>query len=125
MAEAGDWQGAAREAAERPGVDKRIESVIERLIEQGRGRRSHTPPPVYVEQLDQLEPGETNELECTLPMEFPEINQRAGPSGSYHPDPFARRAQIDSSDDDDKQPPRPVWPPPPTTLKYKNPFILD
>ena len=47
LAEAGDWEEAARAAAERPGVGGRIGDVIERLIAQGCGRRTPTPPPVY------------------------------------------------------------------------------
>ena len=35
LAEAGNWEEAERVAAERPGVDGRIGSVIERLIAQG------------------------------------------------------------------------------------------
>ena len=47
LAEAGNWEEAERAAAERPGVDGRIGDVIERLIAQGCGRRTPTPPPVY------------------------------------------------------------------------------
>jgi hypothetical protein len=133
-------QGAARAAAERPGVRGRIKSVIQHLIDQGCGRRTPTPPPVYANKLNdssmsppfvydnenmQSQPGGTNLKNSNPPVEFPEISQRAGVSGTNHPDPFARRAQIYSRDEDEDPPPRSVWPPFPSIRKRRNPFILD
>jgi len=86
---------------------------------------SVSPPPVYDNENMQNQPGGTTHGNSNPPLEFPEISQRAGPSGTNHPDPFARRAQIYSSDEDDDPPPRPVWPPPPSSRKRRNPFILD
>ena len=40
LAESGDWEQAARAAAERPGVGGRIGDVFERLIAQGCVRRT-------------------------------------------------------------------------------------
>ena len=45
LAEGGKWEEAERAAAERPGVDGRISSVIERLIAQGYGRRTNNSAP--------------------------------------------------------------------------------
>ena len=50
-----------RDAAERPGVDVRIGSVIERLIAQGCRRRTPTPPPVYIDVRQQAQPIGTNQ----------------------------------------------------------------
>ena len=124
LAEAGNWEEAERAAAERPGVDGRIGSVIERLIAQGCGRRTPTPPPVYIDVRQHDQPSDNNLSNSNELPEFTEITQRAGPSGTNHPDPHARRAQIDSSDEDEP-PPRPVWPPPARSRKRRNPFILD
>ena len=74
LAEAGNWEEAARAAAERPGVDGRIGSVIERLIAQGCGRRTPTPPPVYIDERQQTQPSETNQLHSNEPPVFPEIH---------------------------------------------------
>ena len=60
LAEAGNWEEAERAAAERPGVDGLIKSVIERLIAQGCGRRSSKPPHVYIDVRHQAQPSETN-----------------------------------------------------------------
>ena len=125
LAEAGNWEEAERAAAERPGVDGRIGSVIERLIAQGCGRRTPTPPPVYIDVRQHAQSSETNLSDSNELPVFPEISQRAGPSGTNHPDPNARRAQVDSSDEDDEPPPRQVWPPPARSRKRRNPFILD
>ena len=92
LAEAGNWEEAARAAAERPGVDGRIGSVIERLIAQGCGRRTPTPPPVYVDVRQHAQPSEINQLHSKEPPVFSAYTQRAGPSGPNHPDPNARRA---------------------------------
>ena len=113
-----------RAAAERPGVDGRIGSVIERLIAQGCGRRTPTPPPVYIDVRQQTQPSETNQLHSNEPPVFPEISQRAGPSGNNHPDPNARRAQIDSSDEED-EPVRPVRPSLSRSVNCRNLVILD
>ena len=75
LAESGDWEEAARAAAERPGVDGRIGSVIERLIAQGCGRRAPTPPPVYVDERQHAQPSETNEFNSYAHPVFPEISQ--------------------------------------------------
>ena len=46
LAESGDWEQAARPAAEQPGVGDRIGDVCERLIAQGCGLR--TQPLLHV-----------------------------------------------------------------------------
>jgi hypothetical protein len=131
-AEAGDWQGATRAAAKRQGVGVRIDSVNARMIDQGCGRRTPTPTPVYVNELTdssmssapvyvkediQNQPGGTNQGNFNPPMRFQEISHRAGPTGTNHPDLFARCAQIYSIDEDDDPPTRSVWPPPPSSRK--------
>ena len=45
LAEGGNREEAERAAAERPGVDGRISSVIKRLIAQGYGRRTNNSAP--------------------------------------------------------------------------------
>jgi hypothetical protein len=48
LAESGDWEQAARAAAERPGVGGRIGDVFEHLIAQGCVRCTQPLPNVYV-----------------------------------------------------------------------------
>ena len=85
----GDWDKAARAAAARPGVRGRVEDVLQRLIVAGR-TVSTPPPPPLSQQPDTA-------CQC------PDASQRAGPSGTYHPDPKAKRAQVYSSVDDDDE----------------------
>ena len=73
----------------------RIGSVIKRLIAQWCGRRTPTPPPIYIDLRQPDQPSETNTLHSNAPPIIPESTQRAGPSGTNHPDLKARRAQID------------------------------
>jgi hypothetical protein len=117
-----------RAGAERLGIGDWIESVINRLIDQERGRRTPTPPHVYGNEMFQDhgtpspfpfydnainwdQPTETSQITSNSPPVFLEINQRAGRSAKYHHVLFARLSQIDSSDNNDDPSPRPVSPP--------------
>ena len=62
LAKTGNWEKAARAAEERPGVADQIENVIECLIAQGCGRRTSTPPPVYIDVSQQGQTGATYQL---------------------------------------------------------------
>ena len=78
LADSGNWEDAERTAAERPGVDCRIGSVIERLITQGCGRRTPTRHPVYVDVRHHAQSSETNLANSNKLPVFPEFYQRVG-----------------------------------------------
>ena len=94
----GDWDKAAKVAAERPGVPGRIEDVLQRLFAASRPVSPPPPPPPVF------------------------VAQRAGPSGTRRPDPKAKRALIYSSDEDDVDDDVPVRR---RRKRARNPFVLD
>ena len=103
----GDWDLAAQAAARRPGVPGRVDDVLQRLFAAGM-------------------PLATTPLAGDVPASggspYSLQDTRSGPSGTHHPEPNAKRAQLYSSDDDDDDEDEPV---PRRRMRGRNQFVLD